>query len=74
MALIKYTEDHEYIIVDNGVGTVGVTDYAQQKLGDVTFVELPATGDKIKQGSPVAVVEIGEGGERHLRAGKRPYP
>jgi glycine cleavage system H protein len=57
MALIKYTEDHEYIIVENGVGIVGVTDYAQQKLGDVTFVELPATGDKIRQGSPIAVVE-----------------
>ncbi len=58
MALTKYTEDHEYISVENGIGTVGVTDYAQQKLGDVTFVELPATGDKVKQGSPVAVVEL----------------
>ena len=57
MALIKYTEDHEYIIVDGDIGTVGVTNYAQEKLGDVTFVELPASGEKVKQGSPIAVVE-----------------
>ena len=71
MALIKYTEDHEYIIIEGGIGTVGVTNFAQEKLGDVTFVELPATGEKVKQGSPIAVVEFGQGGERHLRAGKR---
>jgi len=57
MALIKYTEDHEYISVEGDVGTVGITSYAQEKLGDVTFVELPATGEKVKQGSPIAVVE-----------------
>ena len=57
MALIKYTEDHEFISVDGDIGTVGITDYAQEKLGDVTFVELPAVGEKIKQGSPIAVVE-----------------
>ncbi len=57
MALTKYTEDHEYIVVEGGIGTVGVTNYAQEKLGDVTFVELPATGEKVKQGSPIAVVE-----------------
>ena len=57
MALIKYTEDHEYIRVDGDIGTVGITNYAQEKLGDVTFVELPAAGEKIKQGSPIAVVE-----------------
>jgi glycine cleavage system H protein len=57
MALTKYTEDHEYIRVENGIGVVGVTNYAQEKLGDVTFVELPAKGEKIKKRSPVAVVE-----------------
>ena len=57
MALIKYTEDHEYISVDGDIGTVGITNYAQEKLGDVTFVELPAAGEKIKKGSPIAVVE-----------------
>lgn len=57
MTLIKYTEDHEYISVDGDIGTVGITGYAQEKLGDVTFVELPASGENVKQGSPVAVVE-----------------
>ncbi|MFZ1107630.1 MAG: glycine cleavage system protein GcvH [Rhodomicrobium sp.] len=57
MALTKYTEDHEYVRVENGIGTVGITNYAAEKLGDVTFVELPAKGEKIKKGSPVAVVE-----------------
>ncbi|MBT3071572.1 glycine cleavage system protein GcvH [Rhodomicrobium sp. Az07] len=57
MTLIKYTEDHEYISVEDGVGTIGITDYAQGKLGDVTFVELPKKGEKVKQGQPIAVVE-----------------
>jgi glycine cleavage system H protein len=57
MALIKYTEDHEYISIEDGVGTIGITDYAQGKLGDVTFVELPKIGEKVKQGQPIAVVE-----------------
>jgi glycine cleavage system H protein len=57
MALTKYTQDHEYIRVENGIGIVGITNYAAEKLGDVTFVELPAKGEKIKKGSPVAVVE-----------------
>jgi hypothetical protein len=43
----KYTKDHEYIRVDGDVGTVGITDYAQQQLGDVVFVELPAKGKKV---------------------------
>ncbi len=57
MATIKYTEDHEYISIDGDIGTVGITNFAQEKLGDVTFVELPAVGETIKQGSPIAVVE-----------------
>jgi glycine cleavage system H protein len=57
MSLTKYTEDHEYIRVENGAGFVGITKYAAEKLGDVTFVELPAKGEKVKQGGPCAVVE-----------------
>jgi len=57
MALIKYTDDHEYISVEDGVGTVGITDHAQGKLGDVTFVELPKLNETVKQGQPIAVVE-----------------
>jgi glycine cleavage system H protein len=57
MATERYTKDHEWIRVDNGIGTVGITDYAQQQLGDVVFVELPEPGRRTKQGDAVAVVE-----------------
>ncbi len=54
---IKYTEDHEYIRVDGSTGTVGITNYAQDQLGDIVFVELPAVGKKLKKGDEAAVVE-----------------
>ena len=54
---IKYTKDHEYIRVEDGTGVVGITDYAQEQLGDVVFVELPAVGKALKQGDEAAVVE-----------------
>jgi glycine cleavage system H protein len=53
----KYTRDHEYISVEDGVGTVGVTNYAQEKLGDVTFVETPLAGKILKQGDAAGTVE-----------------
>ena len=52
-----FTEDHEWIDVEGDVGTVGITDYAQGQLGDITFVELPATGQAVKQGDAVSVVD-----------------
>lgn len=45
----KYTSDHEWISVDNGVGTFGITDFAQKALGDVVFVETPAVGDVVEK-------------------------
>ena len=57
MATIKYTTDHEYVSVEGDVATIGITDYAQSQLGDVVFVELPATGKVLKQGDEAAVVE-----------------
>ena len=53
----RYTRDHEYISVDGDTGTVGITDYAQQQLGDVVFVELPALGRTLQKGEEAAVVE-----------------
>jgi glycine cleavage system H protein len=53
----KFSKDHEWIEVDGGVGTVGITDYAQGQLGDVVFVELPAVGRKVAKGDNAAVVE-----------------
>lgn len=54
---VRYTKDHEYIRIDGDVGTVGITDYAQQQLGDVVFVDLPAVGKTVAQGAETAVVE-----------------
>lgn len=57
MSSIFYTKDHEYIRVDGDKGTVGISHYAQEQLGDVVFVELPAVGKLIKKGEECAVVE-----------------
>ena len=55
---LKYTESHEWVSSeDNGNARIGITDHAQEALGDLVFVELPVIGDEIGQGDPVAVVE-----------------
>ncbi|RMF11693.1 MAG: glycine cleavage system protein GcvH [Alphaproteobacteria bacterium] len=54
---IRFTEDHEWIRVEDGVGTVGVTDYAQRQLGDVVYVEVPEVGKAFTKGDESAVVE-----------------
>lgn len=54
---IYFTKDHEWLSVDGGIATVGITDHAQEQLGDVVFVELPAAGVALKQGGDAAVVE-----------------
>lgn len=54
---IYYSEDHEWINVEGGVGTVGISDYAQNALGDIVFVEVPGVGDEFIKGDEVAVVE-----------------
>lgn len=57
MSEMRFTQEHEWIRVENGVGTVGITEYAQGQLGDVVFVELPAVGKELAKGGEVAVVE-----------------
>jgi len=52
-----FTKDHEWIDVDGDSATVGITDYAQGQLGDITFVELPGEGSMVKQGDSVCVVD-----------------
>jgi glycine cleavage system H protein len=54
---LYFTPDHEWIRVEGGIGTVGVSDHAQQALGDVVFVELPALGQSLRKGGDAAVVE-----------------
>lgn len=53
----RYTEDHEYIRVEGSTGIVGITDFAQDQLGDIVFVELPVIGKALKKGDEAAVVE-----------------
>lgn len=54
---MRFTDSHEWITVENGVGTVGITDHAQKELGEVVYVELPAVGKHVKAGDEVAVLE-----------------
>jgi len=53
----KYTKEHEWIDMAGDVGTVGITEYAQEQLGDVVFVELPKVGANVAQNGQIAVVE-----------------
>ena len=58
MSTIRMTDDHEWIRVEaDGSGTVGITHYAQEQLGDIVYVELPAVGRKLKKGEDAAVIE-----------------
>ena len=54
---LKYTKEHEWIKVEGNVGTIGITAFAQDQLGDVVFVELPTVGRVLKQGEQFGVVE-----------------
>jgi glycine cleavage system H protein len=53
----KYSKDHEWIEVGGGSGKVGITDYAQQQLGDVVYIELPEVGTKLKAGQSFGTIE-----------------
>ena len=54
---LKYSKEHEWVLVEDNVATVGITDYAQDQLGDIVFVELPAIGDKVSKEDAFGVVE-----------------
>ena len=55
-----YTKEHEWINVEEDIGTIGITEYAQEALGDITFIELPAADDEVD------VIGRGGGGDCHL--------
>ena len=57
MSGLKYSKDHEWVRVEGDVGTVGISDYAQEQLGDVVYVELPEVGTTVAQNEEAAVVE-----------------
>jgi glycine cleavage system H protein len=54
---LKYSKEHEWVLVEDNVATVGITDYAQDQLGDIVFVEMPAIGDKVSKEDAFGVVE-----------------
>jgi len=54
---LKYTREHEWVRFDNGEAAVGITDYAQQQLGDIVFIELPEVGRQVKQGEAFGTIE-----------------
>ena len=53
----KYSKEHEWVFLENEVATVGITNHAQESLGDIVFIELPEIGKSIKMGDQVGVVE-----------------
>lgn len=57
MVKLYFTEDHEWISLDGDLATVGITNHAQEQLGDLVFVELPEVGSTVQKGDSVAVVE-----------------
>jgi glycine cleavage system H protein len=54
---LKYTNEHEWVRIDGDTGTVGITDFAQQQLGDVVYVDLPDVGTKLSAGQPFGTIE-----------------
>ena len=57
MSKNKYSKDHEWVSTENDIATVGITNHAQESLGDIVFIELPAVGKIVKVGEQVGVVE-----------------
>ena len=57
MTTLRFSEDHEWVAVEGDTGTVGITNHAQEQLGDIVFVELPEIGRRLAQGEECAVVE-----------------
>lgn len=55
--MLKYTKDHEWLRLDGDVATVGITPFAQEKLGDLVYVELPSVGTRFAKSDPAATVE-----------------
>jgi glycine cleavage system H protein len=58
MGTVRYTKDHEWVLMEDGdIGVIGITDYAQDQLGELVYVELPAVGNEFDAGSDAVVIE-----------------
>ena len=69
--MLKFTQDHEWVRIEGDAATVGITQYAQEQLGDLVFVELPEIGKRFEKGAAVGRGGIGQGGLRSLCADRR---
>lgn len=54
---LKYSKEHEWVAIEDSVATIGITDHAQDQLGEIVYIELPAVGDKVSKDDPFGVVE-----------------
>jgi glycine cleavage system H protein len=54
---LRYSKEHEWVSMEEAIATVGITDHAQEQLGEIVFIELPAVGDKVSKDDPFGVVE-----------------
>ena len=54
---LQYTEDHEWVLIKDGIVTVGITDFAQSELGDIVFIEFPEKGESFQKGDSIATIE-----------------
>ncbi len=54
---LKYSKEHEWVVTEDAVATVGITDHAQDQLGEIVYIELPSVGDKISKDDPFGVIE-----------------
>ena len=57
MSEVKFTEEHEWVLIEDGQATVGITDHAQEQLGEIVFVEVPEAGKSLAKGDEAGVVE-----------------
>ena len=53
----RYTKEHEWVLVEGDIGTIGITDHAQEELGDIVYVDLPKVGGRVEQGKSLGSVE-----------------
>ncbi len=54
---LKYSEEHQWVQVEDGIALIGISDFAQEQLGEIVFLELPEVGDQLQSGKPYGVVE-----------------
>jgi len=70
-ANFRYTREHEWIELTGNIGAVGITDYAQNSLGDIVYVDLPKVGDAVTANAHLRLSREREGGQRPLLSGHR---